>query len=1140
MTSGMDLFVGQGSAELFDPAFRHQILLEVVGCTGLERALHPTTTSSSTKDASQQDKDAPATKNKKQANKVASKKKTNHKSKNADHDTLDDDHDNEEEEEEDDAGNRIHPYCVVQLAQLVVHKTKALRGGDPTTHFNPIWTILTKSLCVLEIPTVQALDESVPGSPRRALGFSEHESHKSILETGLSLHVWQSHPQHVRLGTIALTLDQVRAIALTQPGERLEFPLHVEQPQQPHDTHPKEAALTRAPSQVLDASSIRDGSATRPPIVALRMRLATVDDLIQLGKHAPLERSRSQDDDDEDDNDATNGLPSNLPTNTIFQDWTKQAADLEFKEVRIKSIFQSYKKTVHGVKHYRVMPGPDPFRPTVETEWMTKTQILDRALHPSYHFVHVGTGTVGKCFVEILGANELPNMDLSVSGDNRTDPFVAMVFEDCMVRTDMLWDELNPRWMPWTMRAFCFHIRHPQSLLLLGVFDYDEPPLESHDAVGRICINLAHFYPDTTYLLHYDLQHDPRFPPHLAGRGQVQLRLRVEWTNEVEMHKLSFTAPPKCILNCKTDKCFQVLRYLKRGPVDMETSSMETIKVYCGEVAQYWRRYCHFLDILFEVFLWRGRLPLWNNPAKDQSSPHKVRTIWFPLHSMALSVAVLTSLEYPRLIGPMFLYAIAWILLTINYHNSRHPYPWKRCKKWMESNYAVWTGRPLKRRVRIPAMSDDDEAVRAAHRQELVDEWRGTRMSALIGATLSFYNQMYQIYSTTSVTAKFFSTKQSGWTLFGSKLTYPHMVLKYLCKYSRLYLGFLNWDGYGAHSVVWKCLVVATLWLFLPVNAILLWVCRILAWTLLGPWMKLVDIYWIHSWYKTSDELADLAQQGVQDPGPDLPNYNAVLQSGWLKDMAYNGRLVAEHALKLKDMRDYRFGRYSEFIPALDESQYPSIPLPQSTAEPFVPPPTTRTSSSNSSRMGATQRAATAHMALPKRLVVGQKLRGSMIMEPDSSRPSKHHTHDNHQSNNNNNTTSSNYQDPPPSAPPATPPRTPPGHVSYTRSVSGAPPVPDAQSPTRESSSLSSSFFSSWRRGRSTSGTQPLSEQEEWRTSLQQPSLLPARQVAEEEESVHLAPSVRRRTASPPRPLPRDRSPVRHLSLAFSQRIKVE
>ena len=89
-----------------------------------------------------------------------------------------------------------------------------------------------------------------------------------------------------------------------------------------------------------------------------------------------------------------------------------------------------------------------------------------------------------------------------------TDAFVACVYEDNFVRTPIIHDSLNPRWMPWSQRAFEFHIQHPSSILFLGVFDYDESPVERHDPVGRVVIVPSQYEKDTMYTLQFPLHYE--------------------------------------------------------------------------------------------------------------------------------------------------------------------------------------------------------------------------------------------------------------------------------------------------------------------------------------------------------------------------------------------------------------------------------------------------------------------------------------------------------------------------------------------------------------------------------------------------------------------------------------------------------
>ena len=72
-------------------------------------------------------------------------------------------------------------------------------------------------------------------------------------------------------------------------------------------------------------------------------------------------------------------------------------------------------------------------------------------MRPSYEWTDIGSGHLGKVFVEVLSCDNLPNMDAVGAFDvktgilgNKTDPFVSLVYEDCSARTDIIDDCLSP------------------------------------------------------------------------------------------------------------------------------------------------------------------------------------------------------------------------------------------------------------------------------------------------------------------------------------------------------------------------------------------------------------------------------------------------------------------------------------------------------------------------------------------------------------------------------------------------------------------------------------------------------------------------------------------------------------------------
>lgn len=129
--------------------------------------------------------------------------------------------------------------------------------------------------------------------------------------------------------------------------------------------------------------------------------------------------------------------------------------------------------------------------------------------------------------MEVLCCDKLPNLDVSVTGRDKTDAFACIVFEDCIVNTDVINDCLSPRWLPWSQRAFVLNIRHPSSQMMIGVFDQDVGLANpGHDFVGRTVVNLTNLRPETLYTKTFALYNSSN--EERIDRGTITLRIRVE------------------------------------------------------------------------------------------------------------------------------------------------------------------------------------------------------------------------------------------------------------------------------------------------------------------------------------------------------------------------------------------------------------------------------------------------------------------------------------------------------------------------------------------------------------------------------------------------------------------------------------
>jgi hypothetical protein len=161
-----------------------------------------------------------------------------------------------------------------------------------------------------------------------------------------------------------------------------------------------------------------------------------------------------------------------------------------------------------GVRRLRVKPFPDPRKVGITAKFLSKNEMLQRCFEPSQSWVEAGSGNLGHVKVEILSCEGLPNKDMGQIFGNKTDPFCCLVYEDCLVQTDVIPDCLNPMWMPWTQRAFIFNRMYPLSSIYIGVFNHNIGP-QHHTGCGRITVDLRRFEPNTVYTLKYQLFSSP-------------------------------------------------------------------------------------------------------------------------------------------------------------------------------------------------------------------------------------------------------------------------------------------------------------------------------------------------------------------------------------------------------------------------------------------------------------------------------------------------------------------------------------------------------------------------------------------------------------------------------------------------------
>lgn len=148
--------------------------------------------------------------------------------------------------------------------------------------------------------------------------------------------------------------------------------------------------------------------------------------------------------------------------------------------------------------------------------------------------------------------------------------------------------------------------------------------------------------------------------------------------------------------------------------------------------------------------------------------------------------------------------------------------------------------------------------------------------------------------------------------------------LRKVCVTLRVTNAIITWQE--GHLTFWltnACVVTGIVLLIVPWDKIIKWTFRIFVWTFLGPWMRLVDIYYVQKQLDKKGNVKSVEER-MHDRKEDLMASSQLVQSR------------REDAKKMKSMRKYLFGKYSIQVPVSKEARYFDVPLPASYAQPHV------------------------------------------------------------------------------------------------------------------------------------------------------------------------------------------------------------
>ena len=336
---------------------------------------------------------------------------------------------------------------------------------------------------------------------------------------------------------------------------------------------------------------------------------------------------------------------------------------------------------------------------------------------------------------------------------------------------------------------------------------------------------------------------------------------------------------------------FKVIRYTCFGEYDNEERFDLTVtRSYINEIFQYKSSLGYLLgDAFRSLMFWRGQI--------------EFCSVMLPVHSLLFFVMATSLVERPSLVVPFTFLGIGWALLAMLTVRRQSPSPWNRCPSFVEYHRLLLTGRTT-----TPLQSiKENEGAEAAKKMEL--EWQKRIDDDLkIAEKKAELNQIIDEIGDDNIHTNV-SQRVIPLDML-NRLTRYQGIIRRLCDKFRFIKIIFTWEeSMVSFWLTTAFLGIGLVSLLLPWGFILTWVGRFLVWGLFGPHMKLVDLS-LRAKSNSGDSLETIMK------GFDVQKVLA--------------RERRERALKIKDIKEAAFGKYSVQVPSFNLTRHFDRPLPES------------------------------------------------------------------------------------------------------------------------------------------------------------------------------------------------------------------
>jgi hypothetical protein len=445
------------------------------------------------------------------------------------------------------------------------------------------------------------------------------------------------------------------------------------------------------------------------------------------------------------------------------------------------------------------------------------------------------------------------------------------------------------------------------------VFDYDVnvTGFGSHDKIGRISVDVTNLHPNTEYILAYNL-FESVLDNDRTPSGKLTIRLRFEYESFTKFALGTIKIPPVNYINLTKKGDFRTAYFVCNGEEDINRFAMEDLTAYRTELESLVGIRYFMTQALLTVVFWRGHREV-------EVFGTKVK---LPLHSVVAFVMATTLIENFNLLPSYGLFSIAWLLLATNELRQKHPSPWHGTLTVYEMWYALIFDKVS------PEDIADHENEAAVRRYEEEAQRRQENEEAMLKQRQEQAKVVAEFMQGGSTHPEDVSDDHE--TKLGGGPTINPMAMALLpiqrilgqtCRVVRIVRSIVMWDeSYIAFLLVNVCVVAGIACLWVPWSFLSRWTARILIWTLLGPWMALVDLYVLP---KIVGDIEDKDEALRKMARTEFENM------GIAKEAILRRR---EAIMKHRAMKRYMFGKFAVRVPQFKEYRYRDVPLPESSA----------------------------------------------------------------------------------------------------------------------------------------------------------------------------------------------------------------